>query len=307
MSPPLNAENTSDDSPTSHSSIAKFPLPPASKRPRAKEERKRKKKRPIADPLLLSVLQNKSILIVDDNILILRVLEKILEGCHHLQSAHNGQEALNIVTERMKGGDEFDLVFMDCMMPVMDGYTAARMMRQLGYRGPILALTGNSSEADAEKAMEAGYNSTVVKPIRADDLRTIIQIWGNPNSSPCFLKSEIHSSVTSSSSRSMESPTVYLDFPMPRKGSVVIIRASESLENPDGDSVPLRTSSSTEPYQIMTKMNDASFSGDATPPSDPVNASAPIPLQKKKLKERREKFPLQEEVGEFFDKLKGKK
>jgi DNA-binding NarL/FixJ family response regulator len=100
------------------------------------------------------------------------------------------------------------LVFMDCLMPVMDGYTAARMMRQLGYRGPILALTGNSSEADAEKAMEAGYNSTVVKPIRTDDLIAIIKKWTSSSlsghsSSPLIA---IHSSTSPSASPSLFDP-----------------------------------------------------------------------------------------------------
>ena len=188
--------------------------------------KKRRKKRS-ASSYLTRDLQDKSVLVVDDNPLIVRVLEKILEGCRHLQTASNGQEALNIVTQRMKSGEEFDLIFMDCLMPVMDGYTATQTMRQLGYKGPILALTGNSSEQDAERAREAGYSSTVVKPIRSDDLIGIIRQWAPP---PIDQKRS-HSSLSSSSSSPFD-PVIDSPTGQP-SGSICLTQSSRSTPSDD--------------------------------------------------------------------------
>jgi CheY-like chemotaxis protein len=134
--------------------------------------------------------------------MILRVLETILEGCRHLQCASNGEEALAIVIDRMSTGEEFDLIFMDCLMPVMDGYTAVQTMRKLGYKGPILALTGNTSQEDINKAKEAGYNTSLLKPIKSNDLLTVIQLW---TSFPPILSTEIFSNS------SAESPKIAFD------------------------------------------------------------------------------------------------
>ena len=281
------------------------------------EPKKHKKKRQKAPKVIHSVLPGKTILVVDDNPLIVRVLEKILDGCRHLQTAFNGQEALRIVIERMRGGEEFDLIFMDCLMPVMDGYTATRMMRQLGYRGPILALTGNSSEADAEKAKDAGYNSTVVKPIRTDDLISIIQTWTNPKISPSQIGLPDHMSSSSphSSSPSLDSspnhdsltPIHPIEKNRRPSKSLMIFRDhteevsahSQLLKEEGNIGETLRTLSITEPYQmsgcypepnVTTEMNG--------------NESGHLSMKKKKSKR---KSPTHEAKMGLIDMFKTKK
>ena len=120
--------------------------------------------------LLNATVQDKSILIVDDNLLIMRVLEKILEGCRHLQTAHDGQDALNIVTERMKGGEEFDLIFMDCLMPVMDGLEAPVAIRRQEVENSlaptaIIMLTASAQPSQIQMAKQAGCNAHITKPV----------------------------------------------------------------------------------------------------------------------------------------------
>jgi len=72
----------------------------------------------------------------------------------------NGERAV----EEALGGD-YDLVLMDIQMPVMDGVTATRMLRDTGYQGPIIALTANVMRSDLERYRQAGCNDAMGKPI----------------------------------------------------------------------------------------------------------------------------------------------
>ncbi len=76
--------------------------------------------------------------------------------------ANNGVEAVSKANAK-----RYDLIIMDCQMPVMDGYDATGEIRQLeGYRDtPIVALTANALKGDAEKAINAGMNEYLTKPI----------------------------------------------------------------------------------------------------------------------------------------------
>ena len=68
----------------------------------------------------------------------------------------------------------FDLVLMDMQMPVMDGYTAARRLRERGFTVPIVALTGNAMKGDEEKCIEAGCSSFLSKPVNLDKLMDLV-------------------------------------------------------------------------------------------------------------------------------------
>jgi PAS domain S-box-containing protein len=83
--------------------------------------------------------------------------------------AENGQEAL----ERAQA-DNFDLILMDMQMPVMDGYTAARRLRDRGLTIPIVALTGNAMKGDEEKCHEAGCSGFLSKPVSLDKLMELV-------------------------------------------------------------------------------------------------------------------------------------
>ena len=88
----------------------------------------------------------------------------------------NGEEAV----EQWRGGD-YDLIFMDCQMPVMDGYTATRLIREqestTGAHIPIVALTANAMAEERQQGAEAGMDDYVVKPFSPNDLVTVLQNW----------------------------------------------------------------------------------------------------------------------------------
>lgn len=84
--------------------------------------------------------------------------------------AQNGAEALELLSG--EAGAAVDLVVMDISMPVMDGYTAARSLRQRGFTRPIIALTANAMQGDREKCLEAGFNDYATKPL---DRRILVE------------------------------------------------------------------------------------------------------------------------------------
>jgi len=117
-------------------------------------------------------LEGTKILVVEDSEINQAVVEALLEnmGCK-VTIVENGLEAVNIVSE-----EKFELVLMDCQMPVMDGYEATKEIRNLdvGSDITILALTANAMPGDREKCLQAGMDDYITKPFDAGELERII-------------------------------------------------------------------------------------------------------------------------------------
>jgi len=111
------------------------------------------------------------ILLVEDNPVNQRVARRMLQKLGaQVTVANNGEEAL----QRLKPGS-FDVVLMDCQMPVMDGFTATRRIRELEQRRgstrlPIIALTANVMSEDRENCMAAGMDAHLGKPIELQQM-----------------------------------------------------------------------------------------------------------------------------------------
>ena len=119
------------------------------------------------------------ILLVEDNELNMEIAEFILqnEGAV-VRKAWNGQEAVEIFRSSEEG--EFDVILMDVMMPVMDGLTASRKIRDMdrwdAKEVPIIAMTANAFEEDRRRSREAGMNRHLAKPLDAQEIvRTIAE------------------------------------------------------------------------------------------------------------------------------------
>ncbi len=117
------------------------------------------------------------ILIVEDNVINQQVLKRILEnrGCR-VTLAANGVEAVNAFKKL-----DFELIFMDCMMPEMDGYSATRSIRKIEAKGgnhtPIIAFTANTLKGDKQKCINAGMDSYMTKPVRSSDIESMLKQW----------------------------------------------------------------------------------------------------------------------------------
>lgn len=120
-------------------------------------------------------LAGTAVLLVEDGPDNQRLLRHLLEraGCR-LEIVANGQECL----DRMARADAaFDVVLMDMQMPVMDGLTATRALRERGSVVPIVALTANAMQADRDVALAAGCDAFLTKPIDRRLLLSTIQEW----------------------------------------------------------------------------------------------------------------------------------
>ncbi len=109
-----------------------------------------------------------NILLVEDNAINMAIAKNLItKSGAKVWEAHNGLEAIDSINSHPDGF--YDMVFMDIRMPVMDGYEATSQIRQLGSTYakvlPIVAMTANAFAEDVQKAMEAGMNEHVVKPI----------------------------------------------------------------------------------------------------------------------------------------------
>ena len=123
-----------------------------------------------------AVFENKTVLVVDDDMRNVFALTKILED-RHLQviEAENGRVAL----EKLNGDIQIDIVLMDVMMPEMDGLTAIKEIRKINkYKHlPIIVLTAKAMKEDRIKAIDAGANDYLSKPIDTVKLLSLMRVW----------------------------------------------------------------------------------------------------------------------------------
>lgn len=116
-------------------------------------------------------LTGKHVLVVEDNLLNLTVVKAFLmRWGAQVTHANNGQECLDIAAKQ-----GFDLILMDIMMPIMDGLTASKTLRERDCEVPILALTATVMDDEAKTILESGMNDFLLKPFRPDDLEAKIR------------------------------------------------------------------------------------------------------------------------------------
>ena len=130
---------------------------------------------PLANPSTTLEARRARILLVEDNPVNQLVAKGMLAklGCQ-VQVASQGAEALECLEQ-----EDFDLVLMDCNMPVMDGYEASRRIRQSGRwpELPIVALTANAMPEERERCRAAGMNDYLAKPFRREELLALVDHW----------------------------------------------------------------------------------------------------------------------------------
>jgi signal transduction histidine kinase/CheY-like chemotaxis protein len=169
------------------------------------------------------------VLVVDDNVVNRAVIVGMLEAYECLTSeAEDGGEAVRKAAE-----SEFDLVFMDCQMPVLDGFEAtAEIRRQEGATGrrrvPIVALTASALKGERERCLSAGMDDYLSKPVRQEQLGEMVRRW--VPSRPAGDTNGSHAPVNHGSGKSGDNGNGVLDhavidsiraMPSPRAGDTL--------------------------------------------------------------------------------------
>lgn len=121
-------------------------------------------------------LSKQKILVVEDNHINQVVLRTMLDQLgYDFAVANDGQQAVNLI----ESGNHFDLILMDCQMPVLNGYEATKAIRRLealtGKHTPIIALTANAFRETKETCFECGMDDFATKPIKFEALKTLIK------------------------------------------------------------------------------------------------------------------------------------
>ena len=127
------------------------------------------------------------VLIVEDNPTNSKLLGRILSKMGlAVDTTTNGREAVEAVEAERQ--DQYDLIFMDIQMPVMDGHEATRTLRQNGYRMPIVALTANALKGDDAKCYDAGCDQYLTKPIHRAKIEAVVRdyLCNQPSDSPTY-------------------------------------------------------------------------------------------------------------------------
>ena len=122
------------------------------------------------------VFEKRKVLVVDDDVRnIFALISALDEKGTQVVTARNGQEAI----DKLEENPDIDLVLMDVMMPVMDGYEATRRIRQepRWARLPIIAVTAKAMKDDQEQCMKAGASDYLAKPIDLERLFSLIRVW----------------------------------------------------------------------------------------------------------------------------------
>lgn len=148
----------------------------------------------------LSVIAGARILLVEDNDLNQEVASELLRDAgFNVDIAGNGQIALDMLASA-----DYDLVLMDIQMPVMDGLTATRMLRQQERTRelPVIAMSANVMQSDIDQCLQAGMNGHVAKPIDQEALWMVLLNWIKPRNTPV--------AITASP---QERPTQEVDLP----------------------------------------------------------------------------------------------
>lgn len=113
------------------------------------------------------------VLVAEDNVLNQRVAQNLFRkiGCE-IDLANNGAEAVQKAQQ-----NNYDIVFMDVLMPEMDGIVAVQTLKREGNNCPVIALTASIEDAEKTRVMEAGMDDFITKPTRLEDLSRMLTKW----------------------------------------------------------------------------------------------------------------------------------
>jgi CheY-like chemotaxis protein len=94
----------------------------------------------------------------------------------HIYEAENGLEAVELVKKHHEDNNDFNFIITDNQMPVMDGITSVKLIREIGYKKTIIMITGNSIGEERAAMLENGIDHVLLKPIQKDEMFKILKL-----------------------------------------------------------------------------------------------------------------------------------
>jgi signal transduction histidine kinase/CheY-like chemotaxis protein len=126
--------------------------------------------RKVLEPMINALPDALSILLAEDNLINQKVAQSIFKNIgYEIEIARNGAEAVEMLQKQ-----KFDVIFMDLLMPEMDGYQAAERIREAGYTLPIVAMSADETDETRKAAFEAGMNDYLMKPARVESIKKLL-------------------------------------------------------------------------------------------------------------------------------------
>ncbi|KAK6538517.1 Histidine kinase [Orbilia ellipsospora] len=121
------------------------------------------------------------VLVAEDNRVNIQVIKKMLrlEAVSDVTLAEDGAVAVEKVKEALAIGKKFDIILMDIQMPNMDGLQATKAIREMGYTSAICALTAFAEQSNVKECFDAGMDYFLAKPIKKNELRKVLQLYGS--------------------------------------------------------------------------------------------------------------------------------
>src|SRR5204863_4424511 len=122
------------------------------------------------------ILTGRNVLVVDDDVRNLFALTTVFERYNiSVITAESGKDAINILNEN----PNIEMVLMDIMMPEMDGYETTQKIRREHKNSslPIIAVTAKAMKGDRQKCIEAGASDYITKPLKIDQLLSLMRVW----------------------------------------------------------------------------------------------------------------------------------
>lgn len=126
--------------------------------------------RKVLEPLINAMPEELSILLAEDNLINQKVAQSIFKNIgYEIDIVKNGAEAVEQVEEQ-----KYDVLFMDLLMPEMDGYQATEIIREAGHTLPIVAMSADETDETRKAAFEAGMNDYLMKPTRVENIKHLL-------------------------------------------------------------------------------------------------------------------------------------
>ena len=222
---------------------------------------------------------NANVLLAEDNLINQDVALNMLEnfGCT-VRVVNDGRRAVEAANE-----EAFDLILMDCEMPVMDGFVATHRLKSasgLNQQTPVIALTANVMDGDRESCIASGMSDYISKPVRQDDLHNIISKWveikGNHGEPTDASTRPVEASVSSANEALVEgstTPALLLDEVetpslAPKSITADVVAPDSTVSNADSATTPTDVLGST----VAEEQSSEDVSEEA--PECPINEMA---------------------------------